>query len=91
MNLPDNRVFDAFVRISDLPKEFWSERVEACSELTDSEKTHLKLLLEESDQTKNRIEEPVIDEVHGFAFFFEQDNSCSQVKANNNQHSIRHI
>ena len=33
----------------------------------------------------------VIDEVHGFAFFFEQDNSCSQVKANNNQHSIRHI
>ena len=62
MNLPDSRVFDAFVRISDLPKESWSERVEACSELTDSEKTHLKLLLEESDQTKNRIEEPVVDE-----------------------------
>ena len=62
MNLPDNRVFDAFVRISDHPKESWSERVEACSELTDSEKTHLKLLLEESDQTKNRIEEPVVDE-----------------------------
>ena len=62
MNLPDNRVFDAFVRISDLPKESWSESVEACSELSDSEKNQLMLLLEEADQTKNCVEEPVVDE-----------------------------
>lgn len=62
MNLPDNRIFDAFVRISDLPKESWPQEVEACSELTDSEKSQLRLLLEEADQTKNSVEEPAVDE-----------------------------
>lgn len=62
MNLPDNRVFDAFVRISDLPKESWSQSIEASSELSDSEKNQLRLLLEEADRTKNRVEEPAVDE-----------------------------